>query len=98
MTCLSSWREELLPPDGKYQGGGLSSPRSPLYPCSADTLTGPSVFLGEDRNLLTARAGRLRVALVMDVLSLDIVMEKVGVCGEGKAVCPFSSFKNLVKL
>ena len=42
---------------------------------------------------------RLQASLEMDVLSLDTITEKKeGVCGQGKAVCPFSSFKDLVKL
>lgn len=70
-----------------------------LYLCSVD-LHSPGL------SVLSGKAGAFQQPVlagplaspVMDVLSLDTTMEKVGECGERKAVCPFPSFKNLAKL
>lgn len=84
---LSSQREERWPPAGKYQGGGLSPPGSRLYLCSADTLTGPRYSQGETGTFQQPVRPAL-AALVMDVLSLNMGMEKVGV-GKGKLFAHF---------
>ena len=96
---LSSQREELLPPHGKSQGGGLSSPSSLAlsllcrHPLRALSTLGrgqePSSSL---RWLAPGLSGDGCVVIGHHH------GKKVGVCGEGKAVYPFSSFKNLVKL
>lgn len=97
--CPSYQAEELLLLDAKSKGGG-SLPRESLalsllcrYPLRA--LSTP-----KGRREPSSSPGWPALGLSDDgcVVIGHCHGKKVGVCGEGKAVCPFSSFKNLVKL
>lgn len=96
-VCLSSQRQELLMVNNRVRA--LFPRGLRLYLCSADPPSpGPSVLSGKTGAFQQPVLAGPGASLVMDVLSLDTAMEKVGECGERKAVCPFPSFKNLVKL
>lgn len=84
-------REELLPPDGNYQGeGSPANPRISGDLCSADTLRGPLALSGEERSLPGTQARQPEASLLTDMLSPDSVTEKVGGCvAKGKLSARF---------